>query len=220
MFSTRNRLLSLIIRILGFVTLSTIYAFYLGSINDLFWLARYEIQAGFIYIIVLGFEIIFNLISLRYGVLGYPGGVYMPLKLGVTLYVLLSTFLHMVIPFSTLEGEKTLIAGVYSVLFFLFALADWIFFDEKGTVKYHNAFWYLIYPMFYLIFNVFRPYIFGFSAIYRDGTTFPYGYLNPENNTAVVGIILSFLVILALGLIMIFINDLLSGKYKKRVQDY
>ncbi|MCR5079042.1 MAG: hypothetical protein K6B65_03875 [Bacilli bacterium] len=71
-----------------------------------------------------------------------------------------------------------------------------------------------------MIFNVFRPYIFGFSAIYKDGTTFPYGYLNPENNTAVVGILLSIIVILLLGLALITINNLLSGKYKKRTQDY
>ncbi|MCR5079043.1 MAG: hypothetical protein K6B65_03880 [Bacilli bacterium] len=96
--------MSLIVRSLGFIGLTTVFVFYLNSVQGLFWLARYEIQAGFLFLVTLFFEILFNFISLRYGVLGYPGGVYMPFKLGVTLYISLSTFLHIVIPFSTLEG--------------------------------------------------------------------------------------------------------------------
>lgn len=122
-------------------------------------------------------------------------------------------------PFSQMGGEKTAIGASYAFVMFAYALLDWIFFDEKGTVKFTSAFYYAIYPLFYIIFNIFRPIIFGESPIYHDGYPYPYQFLDPANGIQVSGTIISLVAVVLVGLLCILLNNVLSGKFKKKRQD-
>lgn len=188
---------------------------YIQSADGLFWIARFEIQVGMLFAVTLFFEIIFSATSLRYGILGYSGGVYMPIKMPITIYAIVASGMYMAFPFSTIEGEKAPIGASFAISMFLIAILDWIFFDEKGTVKVTSAFYYLIYPFFYLIFNIFRPIIFGETAIYHDGYAFPYQFLDPANGIIVTGVLSSLIALVLFGFLMIFFNNLLSGRYRK-----
>ena len=219
MFNVRNRLITLLCRILGTSLVLTLLVLYIASADGLFWIARFEIQVGLLFCFICILEAIFNAISLRFGVRGYPSGVYMPLKLPVTTYAIIASLMYMAFPFAQMGGEKTPIGASFALSMLVYALADWIFFDEKGTVKVTSAFYYAIYPLFYIIFNIFRPVIFGETAIYHSGYAYPYQFLEPANGIVVSGTIISLVVVILFGLAAILLNDVLSGKFKKHRQD-
>ena len=95
MFNVRNRLITLLCRMLGTSVVLTLLILYIASADGLFWIARFEIQVGLLFCIICSLEAIFNAISLRYGVRGYPSGVYMPLKLPVTTYAIIASLMYM-----------------------------------------------------------------------------------------------------------------------------
>ena len=213
----RNRLISLFIRFAALGVITAFLVIYVLSIAHLpTWFIRFEVEVGFVYVFVLFLEILFNAIDLRHGIKGYPAGVFMPLKLSLTIYAVLASSLYLSLTFSTIAGEKRPEGFTYAVILLLFAIIDWLFFDEKGTVRFSMALPYSIYPTFYMVFNIFRPIIFSNTPIYENGMEYPYAFLDPAVvPIPVTSVLVAVLVIVGAFFGAVVINNLLSGKYAK-----
>lgn len=222
----RNRLISLIYRLITLgIGIFTVVLLFASESNGIFALVYFGAESSLAAVVIILLNVIFNLIDLiRHGTKGVPASVYMPLTLGVLSFLLSDAICYSVAsPFMGGYGlDSSLIATVFShgVLPFLF-LIDYLLFDEKGTVAWKHAIYWMSYPLFYFALTMAAHYIF-------DSTFFPYKFLNSEKfiarggfvagNNGWNGVILS-VALLAVGFALcgflaILLNNLLSGKYK------
>ena len=209
----RNRLVSVLLRIVifGFL-LSSLTVHVANYDNPALAFSTFTVQVGTIGIIVLGLEIIFNLIDLRHGVLGVPAGLYMPIALPITVFCFLGGILY----FATLLPSHAAPGGMYDILFhsvlLLGPLLDWIFLDEKGTVRYANAMLSQLYPILFFVFGYFRTIIWNDSPIY-NGYMYALPFLDFTGPNIVLNAFLFFLMTLGSALAFVVVNNLLAGKY-------
>lgn len=225
----RNRTFALIYRLiaLGVGIFTCVLLFSSGSSNGFQQLAYFGTESSLAAVIIIVLEVIFNLIDLiRHGNSGVAAYVYMPLTLGVLSLLLSDAVCYSIIsPFLGGYSQGTpLLTTIFShaVLPFMFFL-DYLLFDEKGTVPWKNGIYWMAYPVFYFAFTMAAHYIFNSSY-------FPYKFLDAAKfvnrggflagNDGWNGVVLS-VGLLAVGLVgagflTIFLNNLLSGKYKKR----
>ena len=161
---------------------------------------------------LLFFEIIFNAIDLRRGMYGLPAGVNMHLALPIVCFSMeasLGYFLS-----SSFSGFGSWIEILLYVSLLILPLGDWLMFDEKGTVPFYTAFTSQIIPIFYGIFSVFRAIIWP-EAVLKNGEMYPYPFLDPHSGWFWPGCIIVFLCLLCFTLLIVFLNNLLSFKYRK-----
>ena len=95
-----------------------------------------------------------------------------------------------------------------------FPALDWILFDEKGTVPFYVAFTSQIVPIFYGIFSIFRAIIWPDNPL-LGGAMYPYPFLDPHSSWFWPGCNIVFASFLAFSVLIVFLNNLLSSKYRK-----
>ncbi len=209
----RNRIVSVLLR----VTMFALYVFVLCEYlpyYDNFGLAlsTFSLQIGLVVTVMVGLEIIYNLIDLRRGIHGASAGPHMKFALPITVFCVLGGVFY----FTALLPNNAAPGGLYPILFHVFLivlpLLDWILLDEKGTVRYSGAITCQIYPILYFLFGYFRTLIWPNTVIY--GTE---AYALPFlawNNPNIVGYAFAFFgITIGANLLAVFINSFLAGNY-------
>ena len=209
----RNRLIALLLRIAIFALYVTSLGIYVPQFGS-FWVAMcsFSVEMGVVGMILVGLEIIFNLIDLRHGIHGVPAGPYMPIGLPINVFCILSGVLY----FTSLLPINAAPGGTYALLFHLTliigSLVDWILLDEKGTVRFINGFVAQLYPILFFIFAYFRTVIWPNVPVY-NGFMYALPFLD-YTDPNIVGHAFGFFG-LTLGSVSlaIFINNILAGRY-------
>jgi hypothetical protein len=206
----RSRFLSLTYRFLALAAILTIIVFYFRSdIPPWMALSYWSVLTSFLLCLLFFFELIFNFIDLRRGPRGIPAGINMRLALPLICYSMQAGLGNLILFF--LYGGDSLIEVILYLALFILPLFDWLLFDEKGTVPYYTAFTSQIVPIFYAIFSVFRAIIWPNNPL-KDGSMYPYPFLDPHSSWFWPGCIICFLCLALFSCLMIFLNNLLSFK--------
>ena len=211
----RNRLASLIFRLIALTVLIVAFSYVMNSpTNSWELMLRFGILTALLEIFVFSIELINNSIDMRRGIHGIPAGIYMPLRLLTTSYTTYSFLLFFINNgFDGKTPELTLV--LFHVALLSFSLLDWILFCEKGTVKWYTSFTGLFFPLMYALFLYFRTLIWP-DAFFENGGKYPYNILNKDYGEIALSAFLLVITIIALSALLILINNLLAGKYKKR----
>ena len=209
----RNRLVSVLMRIAIFALLMSTLSVHVTQYDSIgAAMSTFSVIMGIVGSTVVGLEIIFNLIDLRHGIFGVPAGMYMPFALPSTVFC----FLAGVFYFSSTLPNGAAPGGPYAITFhvtlILGMLVDWIFLDEKGTVRYANALSSQLLPILYFIFGYFRTLIWDEATIF-NGNMYALPFLDFRDPNIGLNATLFFLITLASALSFVFINNLLAGKY-------
>ena len=212
----RNRLVALLLRIVIFVMIVISLPVYMAYFET-GWLAisTFSVELAIIYMVLVGFEIIFNLIDLlRHGIHGVAAGPYMPVGMPIMAFSIISGILY----FSALLPNGAAPGGVMGIMLHVILIAgplfDWLFLDEKGTVTISSSFSWQIYPVLFHIFGYFRTVIWPDDPIYR-GNMYALPFLNYLDPHIVIKSIAFFAITLGGSVLMVLINELLSGKYRR-----
>ncbi len=209
----RNRIVSLIYRVLALVALLLLIVFYLSSsIPTYVAFSYFGTLVSLMLAGLLFFEAIFNAIDLRRGINGLPAGMNMHLSLSIVCFSMEASIGYLIS--SLIFGHGSLTEILLYVGLFLLPLGDWLMFDEKGTVPFYTAFTSQIVPIFYGIFSVFRAIIWP-EAPLMNGSMYPYPFLDPHSGWFWPGCIIVFLCLLFFTMLIVFLNNLLSFKYRK-----
>ncbi len=229
----RNRVISLIYRTLELAlcifTLTVLVIADKTETSPIESFSYYGAQCLLFTSIIVLLEVIFNIVDLiKNGKNGIAAYVYMPLTLAVLTFLLVDALIYNIsAPFlgGYADGEaltSALCAHIFLPIVFFF---DYFLFSEKGTVRWSHALYWMIYPLSYLIIIISAHY-------FWNNTFYPYPFLNHErfidpsspeilsgnfgwNGVLIVlgAITLGFLLI---SFLVIFLNNVLAGKYKKR----
>ncbi|MCR5490910.1 MAG: hypothetical protein K6F32_02140 [Bacilli bacterium] len=214
----RKRLPALLFRLAAFAGFLTALIFYMTALGPS-WrsLSLFSIQVGMAMAVVLAFEVLFNAIDMRHGLRGMPAGFYMPFKLPLMSFciIAMAAFFFDTVLYYPIEATAQGI--IYHAVLGIVPLIDYLFFDEKGTVKWYDCLSAMLYPIIYLSFVWTRPLIWPDATLYNGPSgMFPYPILNPANEFFWVGSIVLFLLVAAFLVGMSFFNDFLAGKFRKR----
>lgn len=209
----RNRLIALLLRVAIFVLYMASLGAYMAQFSS-FWVAlsTFSVEMGLVGSIMLGLEIIFNLIDLRHGIHGVPAGPYMPMGLPINVFCVLAGVLY----FAALLPNNAAPAGTFALLLHITLiigpLIDWIFLDEKGTVRFVNGFVAQLYPILFFIFGYFRTVIWPDAPIY-NGNMYALPFLD-YTNPNIVGYAFAFFgMTLASVTLAIVLNNVFAGRY-------
>lgn len=214
MFVAKNRLISLIGRIVGFGLLLVATVLYFLDIgNAVEALFYFNIESCLIFLLVLFIEIVSNCVDLRHGVNGIPAGITMKVALPCISYAVISGILYFAITAREHPNTNSPTGLLFNIALITVPLADFLFLDEKGSVRWYNAFFSMVYPLFYMVFMMLKAYIWP-NILFYGSQTYTYDFLNPINPYFVWYIIAAFLILYAFNLIITFLNNLLSGKYE------
>ncbi len=219
MIIIRNRLISLLFRGIFFAGLLIAFGFYFRSIPET-WQAfcYFDIEVYFLYLIVLGFEIIANLIDLRHGIRGVPAGVYMPITLGISGYGLLASLMYYFYMIPTF-GDGGLQSLFCHTVFLIAIVADYVAFDEKGTVHNYAGFSVILYIIFYTIFAWVRVIVWPNTPII-GGSLYFFTFLDASNAMFGLWTLVSFVVCLAYFLFLVFLNKALGGRFSRNSDSF
>ncbi|HBM70646.1 MAG TPA: hypothetical protein DEF61_01245 [Firmicutes bacterium] len=215
MLIIKNRIVSLLYRSIGFILLITSLYFYMdeiGSVQEA--IIHFDIQSCFLYLFALGIEIIANAIDLRHGIIGIPAGANMKFALPCLTYATSSSILYFALTINEHPSMYTKIGILFHLCLLLISLFDWLLFAEKGTVRWYNAFFSLIYPIYYLIFVLLRTHIWPDIKLYNGADIYPYDFLNPKKTYFPGYICLALIILYSYNLFFLFLNNILSAKYK------
>ena len=209
----RNRIIALTYRALALAALLLLIVFYFRSaIPTYVAFSYFGVLVSLMLAALLFFEIIFNAIDLRRGVNGLPAGMNMHLSLPIVCFCMEASIGYLVS--SIAFGPGSPIEILLYVALFLLPLGDWLMFDEKGTVPFYTAFTSQIVPIFYGIFSVFRAIIWP-EAKLLNASMYPYPFLDPHSGWFWPGCIIVFLCMLFFTLLIVFLNNVLSFKYRR-----
>ena len=209
----RNRLIALLGRITILVGLFVVAYFYLLNGPAWAYLLQFETECAIIYMVILTFVIIFNAIDLRRGIHGIAAGPVMPISLMIVSFCFISNIGYFVYTLPAGAAPSSLDSIIFHAFFLALPVLEWLLFDIKGTVRWYSAFSAMIYPILYVIFCGFRSLIWP-NAVLPNGSMYPYPYLEPAWGPFVGWAILTFLLVYGVNVLFIFLNNLLSGKYR------
>ncbi len=211
----RNRIIALLYRSAAFAVLVASFNFYWGGFSS-FWaaLSCFDVQVGLSMIVMFGFVIVFNLIDLRHGIHGVAAYPYMPLALPLMAFSIVSGIVYFAYSLPAGGAPYGFFATLFHVGLILFPLIEWLFFDEKGTVRYSTGFSLMIYPIFYYVFAYFRTIIWPNTPVYGTNM-YAYPCLDFTNKDIVLYSVIYFTVLLGAVQLIIFLNNVLSGKYRR-----
>lgn len=224
----RNRLASLIYRALeAAIAIYALVAVFTSPLKDTRPFNYFSTEADIYVLVIVFLAFVFNLIDLiRHGQNGLAAYVYMPLTNAGVTYLLVDALGYWIlyptihgVPWADGMGMAAIVSHlVLPVVVFL----GWLLFDEKGTVKYHHALYFLAFPLFYIIYSEvahilfqdnFFPYSLMRPSFYSESPSFLSG--NGGWNGVVVTMVLILLAFYLVGLSLIFFSNLLAGKYKR-----
>lgn len=217
MIIVRNRLVALLSRIAMFIGLVVVFSLYFIEMSPA-WrgLCFFEIQAGLLYIVFLGFEVIFNMIDMRHGIKGIAAGWSAPLMIMLTGYCFIGSALYFgyIIP---IHEYLTLRSILYNAFLIAVPLLNWLLFEIKGNVRSYYAYIALAYPLIYVIFSMFRAMIWPNNPLYTPDTMYIYHFFDPSHKSFPWAIWVAAAITIAFFLLLILINNLLARKWKRKV---
>ena len=210
----RNRLIALLGRGAIFIALAIISSYYLANGEAWAFLLQFETDCALIYLIILALTTLFNLIDLRRGIKGIAAGFYMPIKLMVVALCFIANIGYFAYALPSGAASSSLHSIVFHALFLALPTLEWFLFDIKGTVRWYTSFTTMLFPVFYVVFCGFRQLIWP-DAILPNGTMYPYPYLKPAWGPFIGWAAFTFVLIYGTLLAYTFLNNLLSGKYRR-----
>lgn len=218
----RDRLLSLVYRSLSLIGLCVCFYFLQANFSGDFGLLNlyFPTLAGYLYIGCFALLIIFNGIDLFHkGRNGIAAGLWMPFGLGVVFiaFCTLIFYLTYMMPFR--HAEYSINEFIMYLIMPMIYVLDWVFFEEKGTVKYIIIPFWIFFVAVYFLFILVRPYIWGNDRT-PNGTFYPYSFLDFDRWG--IGLVWTYLAIALIAIIFIaaltvLLNDLVAGKFKRRL---
>ena len=216
----RNRLAALIFRSLAFALSIAVLLYHFHKAGDFApHLYNYFYILSALYtIVIFGFMIIFNAIDLRRGLFGIPSSVFAPLSLTLVCFSGASIVgnLCYLLPLGIMDFSISYLLVNFTIP--LFVIANWLLFEEKGTVKFTSIVLWMIIPMIYVGVELIRPYTWAPDPIF-DGSKYPYPFMDFDKNGVWETwgqLIAAALVFVAISILTVFLNNLVAGKYKKR----
>lgn len=214
----RNRLIPLLYRLAATAGLLVGLIFYVTALGPA-WrsISLFSVQVGWGLAVVMSLEVIFNAIDMRHGIRGMAAGFYMPFKLPLLVFSISAGGLYFLDTIVFYPIEFSAQGLIFHLSLILVPLIDYLFFDEKGTVKWYASLSAMIYPTLYLAFVWIRPLIWPDAALYNGSSgMYPYILLNPLHDLFWLGSVGGFLGLSALLVGISFLNDVLAGKYRNR----
>ena len=209
----RNRLIALAYRLIAFAgILITLIFVFRAPIEAYVPLSYFGVLVALLVLALLFFEIVFNAVDLRHGMNGIPAGASMRIALPIVCFSSEASLGFLISSF--FRGAPPALEIVFYSGLLVFPALDWILFDEKGTVPFYVAFTSQIVPIFYGIFSIFRAIIWPDSPL-LGGAMYPYPFLDPHSSWFWPGCIIVFASFLAFSVLIVFLNNLLSSKYRK-----
>jgi len=129
-------------------------------------------------------------------------------------------------------ASDALVSSLFAYIILpLILFIEWLLFEEKGTVKWAYASYAIMVPLFYFVITYITHSVHGNNSAYACGIFDPNSFITGnegipsffKKNDGWNGVAFSSLSILlcqeVLALLLIFISNLLAGKYRKR-QEY
>lgn len=230
--AVRNRFLAFIYRLIllgvGVYALVLLYTFRIVESETWRGFYYFDNQTLLLASFVVFAEVIANGIGLGKKTNGIVPGVWSPLFLSSLSFTLFDLFAYAILFSSTTNGFFA--GGDFKVMLFskilfpILFLGDYLLFGEKGTVKWkHPVFWSL-YPLFYFAFTLLVNKVWqqGFIAVrFFDPMTFIAQTAeilsgNGGWNGVVIFSFLAFISYFALAYLLVFLNNVLAGAYRKR----
>ena len=211
----RNRIIALLFRLAAFALLLSSFHFYWGEFAS-FWTAMscFDILMGLSLVITFGFVSIFNLIDLRHGVHGVAAYPYMPAALPLFAFSVVAGVVYFSYSLPAGSAPYGFFPSLFHVLLILIPLVEWLFFDEKGTVRFSTGFTMMILPIFYYVFAYFRTLIWPNSPVYGSNM-YAYPCLDFTTPNIVLFSFIYFALLLGAVTLMVFLNNVFSGKYRR-----
>ena len=211
----RNRLVALLYRIAAFAVLTVAWYFYWGDFSS-FWIAFscFDVQIGLAMIVMFGFVVLFNLIDMRHGIRGVAAYPYLPLALPLMSFSMAAGIVYFAYSLPAGCAPHDFFGYLFHVLLILAPLLEWILFDEKGTVRFSSGFTLMIIPIYYYVFGYFRTLIWPDTPIYGNHY-YAYPCLDFMGKDIVLFTVLYFAILLGAVSLVIFLNNVFSGKYRR-----
>ena len=213
----RSRYFGLAYRTVAF-TLLLVAFIYTFKTNYNSWeiLLHFSILSAIFEIFILGIETLCNAYDLTRGNKGIPAGFYMPVRFLSTIYSVISLlgFLFVVLPYD--YEFVSLPMGLLISGCAIFSILDWLLFCIKGTVRKHRSYLAIIFPFFYCAFIYCRVLIWK-NVYFTNGGKYPYVILNQNYNLSIVYFLLFLVLTFLIAWFMAFLNQLIAGKFKKRI---
>lgn len=224
----RNRLFAFLYRLLTLgVGIYSLILLFTGAVPTGvagFGFLSFGIQATLFATGVLVAEIIANGIGLRKRNDTLAPGVWSPVFFAALTYLLASSLAYAVscpIMYGVYFKEGEFLMTLFSrILFPALYFLDYLLFGEKGTVKWIHPVYWVIYPVFFFAMSLLCHYIWKFAWYpypFLDCVEASSGVLNKTiwGNIWITGVV--FLAsYLLLSFLMVFLNSLLAGVYRKR----
>ncbi len=215
----RNRLLALIYRIGGLVLAIFAILFWSSDaanigVHSLCYLqSLLSVYAAIIFF----FLIIFNAIDLRKGFWGIASGLYMPIGMSLTFFSLVMLIAHLGYTLPTGAAFYSLGEIFACLLLPAYSVGEWLLFEEKGTVNFSILpVWYL-WPTLYLMLVLLRPFLWSNDPL-LNGTPYPYAFMNFSTHpvwVVLLYVVIATILIAAIGVLLIILNDACAGKFRK-----
>lgn len=232
----RNRLISLIYRsvllIIAVTTLIVSYPIFADVGGFGAFISSFEAQTTVFATLIIAIEVLIGALTMKYQRQALPSGVWTPLYVASISFVL---YAEMVAPILCLVFNTTpyfppsSVSGaiLLRIVLPIMYLLDYILFGEKGTATYISVTMWVVYPAMYVLlfgligsFNEYGTYFYPFLA----GETFAHmdNFLSAnEGGIGVLFATIGFAVAyMPVGIFMVFLSDLLSGKFIRRSDDY
>ena len=215
----RNRLAALLYRAASLAVLAYFAASFSAE-NGFFWraLSFFDLDVGYLYLLVLGIEVISDLVDIRKGIHGIATHFYTPLALPLIIMNAISSLIFLLYGWPSGSASGSAISVFFHVAFLILPILEWVLFYTKGTVRWMTCFTSLIVPVFYAVFAYFRTLIWPDSTVYGNGM-YAYPFLNPKDALYplhMIGFLSGFFFGIGLA---IFLNNLMAGKYHKGVRE-
>jgi hypothetical protein len=227
----RNRFLAFFYRLIllavGVYATSLLFRF--RMVGSEWWRGFYyfDCQTLLVATLVVLAEVIANAIGLGKKTNGIVPGVWSPLFLASLCFTLYDLFAYATISTSTNNGffaTNDLQIMLFSkIIFPVLFFGDYLLFGEKGTVRWKHPIFWSLYPLFYFAFSLLVNKVWsqGFFAVtFFDHTAFTAGGEiltgNGGWNGVVICSLVAWLCFFAVSYLLVFLNNVLAGAYRKR----
>ena len=215
MIIVRNRLIALLTRLLFIAGLGTVCTLYFLEMSPA-WRAFcfLEIQTCAVYLVVLLFELILNIVDMKHGIHGMPAGFNVSFMLMLTGYCFMASLLYFgyIMP---VHSYLTLRSILFHSLLLVIPLLNWLLFEPKGSVRYYFSFISILYPMLFTIFSIFRAVIWPNDPLFTPNVMYIYHFLSPTEKCFPWTIWVAIASVIAFFFLLITFNNLLARKWRK-----
>lgn len=112
-----------------------------------------------------------------HGCVAYSPAVKGTVTMGIVVTLLIYWFVLVGANFSMVPNATTASNLTVHLIVPLMAVADWLLFDEKGSIRPTDPVKWLALPLYYMIFAQVAALL---GAVYREGARYPYFFIDPD----------------------------------------